>query len=49
MYDSQLVTQLINRVMQRGKKSTAETIVYGALDKVGESRAGRRSRCSSRP
>jgi len=36
VYDSQLVTQLINRVMSDGKKSTAETIVYTALDKVGE-------------
>ena len=36
VYDSQLVTQLINRVMLDGKKSTAETIVYTALDKVGE-------------
>ncbi len=35
MYDSVLVTQLVNRVMLHGKKSTAETIVYGALDKVG--------------
>jgi small subunit ribosomal protein S7 len=36
IYDSQLVTQLINRVMTRGKKSTAEHIVYTALDRVGE-------------
>ena len=36
VYDSQLVTQLINRVMSDGKKSTAETIVYTALEKVGE-------------
>ena len=36
VYDSQLVTQLMNRVMRDGKKSTAEAIVYGALDKVGE-------------
>ena len=36
VYDSQLVTQLMNRVMLDGKKSTAEAIVYGALDKVGE-------------
>jgi small subunit ribosomal protein S7 len=35
-YDSQLVTQLMNRVMRDGKKSTAEAIVYSALDKVGE-------------
>ena len=36
IYDSQLVTQLINRVMLHGKKSNAEAIVYGALDKVGD-------------
>jgi small subunit ribosomal protein S7 len=35
IYESQLVTQLVNRVMTQGKKSTAETIVYSALDKVG--------------
>jgi small subunit ribosomal protein S7 len=36
VYDSPLVTQLMNRVMRDGKKSTAEAIVYTALDKVGE-------------
>ena len=36
VYDSTLVTQLMNRVMRDGKKSTAEAIVYSALDKVGE-------------
>jgi small subunit ribosomal protein S7 len=36
IYESQLVTQLVNRVMTRGKKSVAEQIVYSALDKVGE-------------
>jgi small subunit ribosomal protein S7 len=36
VYDSQLVTQLINRVMSDGKKSVAESIVYTALDRVGE-------------
>jgi small subunit ribosomal protein S7 len=36
VYDSTLVTQVVNRVMTRGKKSTAEQIVYGALDLVGE-------------
>jgi small subunit ribosomal protein S7 len=35
LYDSTLVTQLINRVMVAGKKSTAEKIVYAALEKVG--------------
>ena len=36
VYNSRLVTQLINRVMTAGKRSTAERIVYGALDTVGE-------------
>jgi small subunit ribosomal protein S7 len=40
VYESVLVTQLVNRVMLRGQKATAETIVYGALEKVG-SRTGR--------
>jgi small subunit ribosomal protein S7 len=35
VYNSQLVTQVINKVMARGKKSSAERIVYGALDRVG--------------
>ena len=40
VHNSQLVTQVINKVMSRGKKSTAEKIVYSALDLVGE-RSGR--------
>jgi small subunit ribosomal protein S7 len=36
VYNSDLVTQVINRVMTDGKKSVAEEIVYGALDRVGE-------------
>ena len=36
LYSSRLVTQVINKVMTRGKKSTAEAIVYGALDRIGE-------------
>ena len=34
IYRSVVVTQLVNKVMQRGKRSTAERIVYGALDIV---------------
>ena len=40
VYNSALVTQVINKVMTDGKKSTAEKIVYKALDRVGE-RTGR--------
>jgi small subunit ribosomal protein S7 len=36
VYNSQLVTQVISKVMTRGKKSIAEKIVYRALDRVGE-------------
>ena len=36
VYNSQLVQQLVNRVMTDGKKSVAEHIVYTALDRVGE-------------
>ena len=35
VYSSRLVTQVINKVMLDGKKSTAEKIVYDALDRVG--------------
>ena len=40
VHDSRLVSQVINRVMTRGKKATAEQIVYSALDRVSE-RTGR--------
>ncbi len=36
VHGSTLVTQLINRVLLDGKKSTAERIVYGALAGVAE-------------
>ena len=36
VYDSTLVTQVVNRVMLGGKKSVAEGIVYEALDSVGQ-------------
>jgi small subunit ribosomal protein S7 len=32
VYDSTLVTQLVNKVLTDGKRSTAEGIVYGALE-----------------
>ncbi len=36
LYNSQLVTKFINSVMGRGKKSLAEGILYGALNRVAE-------------
>ena len=36
LYNSKLVTQVVNKVMTRGKKSTAERVVYSALDRVGQ-------------
>jgi small subunit ribosomal protein S7 len=35
VYSSQLVQQLVNRVMTDGKKSVAEQIVYTALESIG--------------
>jgi small subunit ribosomal protein S7 len=36
IYRSVLVTQFVNKVLVRGKRSTAERIVYGALDIIKE-------------
>ena len=36
VYGSTVVTQLINKVLLDGKKSVAESIVYGALEGVAE-------------
>ena len=33
-FNSSLVTRLVNTVMERGKKSVAESIVYGAFDEL---------------
>jgi len=35
-YNSQLVTMFINRLMRDGKKSTAESVLYGAFDIIEE-------------
>ena len=40
VYDSTLVTQVINKVLQRGKRGKAERIVYDALDMVSEKTGG---------
>ena len=36
VYDSELVTMLVNKILLDGKKSTAERIVYGALEQCRE-------------
>lgn len=36
LYHSELVTQFINMVMKRGKRSVAERIVYGAFSRITE-------------
>jgi len=36
VYNSQLVTRFINCVMEGGKKTVAESILYGALDTMKE-------------
>jgi small subunit ribosomal protein S7 len=48
VYGSPLVTQLVNKILQGGKKSLAERIVYEALegcrDKTGNAQACARQR-----
>jgi small subunit ribosomal protein S7 len=34
IYKSVLVTQIINKILERGKRTVAERIVYGALEQV---------------
>jgi small subunit ribosomal protein S7 len=36
VYNSVLVSQIQNRIMMRGKRTLAQSIVYGALGKVGD-------------
>ena len=36
IYNSTLVTKFINGMMWEGKKSVAEEIFYGAMEKIGE-------------
>ena len=36
VYNSEQVTMLVNKILQDGKKSTAERIVYGALEACRE-------------
>ncbi|KZC36219.1 MULTISPECIES: 30S ribosomal protein S7 [Rhodanobacter] len=38
-HGSQLIARFINMVMKSGKKSVAESIVYGALQQIGEKNA----------
>ena len=40
VYRSVLVTQIVNKILQRGKKTTAEAIVYEALEIVGNKTDG---------
>lgn len=35
-YGSEMLAKFMNMVMERGKKSVAETIIYGALDAIAE-------------
>ena len=44
-HGSETIARFINMVMQSGKKSVAEKIVYGAMDVIGEKKPERRSSC----
>ena len=39
-YGSEMLTRFVNVVMESGKKSVAERIIYGALDRVSEKNKG---------
>ena len=39
-FGSNLLAKFINMLMQDGKKSVAESIIYGALDQMGEKKGG---------
>ena len=41
VYGSQLVTQLVNKILMAGKKSLAERIVYGALEQIEKKNPGK--------
>src|SRR5690348_138006 len=40
IYNSLVVSKFINRLMQRGKKSTAERIFYKALERIAQKMKG---------
>ena len=42
-YGNKLVTKFVNMIMEKGKKSTAERIVYGAMDIVSEKAGNKNS------
>jgi small subunit ribosomal protein S7 len=35
-FGSEMLAKFMNMIMERGKKSVAETIVYGAIDRIAE-------------
>lgn len=45
VYNSKLVTKLINVIMLDGKRGTAQHIVYGAFEKVSEKRSAPALEC----
>ncbi len=49
-YGSELLAKFMNMIMNDGKKSVAERIIYGALDRIArkEPDGDRRSKCWSR-
>jgi small subunit ribosomal protein S7 len=40
IFDSEVVTRFVNKILLGGKKSTAERIFYGALSDIGERTGG---------
>ena len=48
LYNSVVVTKLINNIMLDGKRGVAQRIVYDAFEIIAEKRARTRLKCSSR-
>lgn len=48
LYNSKLVTRLINNIMYDGKKGVAQKIVYGAFDIIAERQVTTRLRFLNR-
>ena len=48
-YNNKLVAKFINNLMERGKKSVSESILYGAFDIIERRSKSRRLKCSRKP
>jgi len=43
IFNSRLITRFINKIMSDGRKSTAQRVIYDALEEIKEASKGERS------